>query len=49
MWSIARLVNHRLNDVLRKALEAAELQVQASTALGEAADALAEEEQVRLK
>ena len=34
-------------DVLSKALEAAELQVQASTALGEAADALAEEEQVR--
>jgi hypothetical protein len=35
-------------DVLSKALEAAELQVQASTALGEAADALAEEEQVRI-
>ena len=36
------------SDVLSKALEAAELQVQASAALGEAADALAEEEQVRL-
>jgi hypothetical protein len=35
-------------EVLSKALEAAELQVQASTALGEAADALAEEEQVRI-
>jgi hypothetical protein len=35
-------------DVLSKALEAAELQVQASTALGEAADALAEEEQVSI-
>jgi hypothetical protein len=35
-------------DVLSKALEAAELQVQASAALGEAADALAEEEQVRI-
>ena len=34
-------------DVLSKALEAAELQLQASNALGEAADALAEEEQVR--
>jgi Cathepsin propeptide inhibitor domain (I29) len=33
-------------DVLSKALEAAELQLQASNALGEAADALAEEEQV---
>lgn len=36
------------SDVLSKALEAAELQVQASAALGEAADALAEEEQVRI-
>lgn len=34
-------------DVLSKAVEAAELQNQASNALGEAADALAEEEQVR--
>ena len=34
-------------DVLSKALEAAELQKEASNALGEAADALAEEEQVR--
>jgi len=35
-------------DVLSKAVENAELQSQASSALGEAADALAEEEQVRL-
>lgn len=35
-------------DVLSKAMEAAELQTQASNALGEAADALAEEEQVRI-
>lgn len=34
-------------DVLGKAVEAAELQNEASNALGEAADALAEEEQVR--
>jgi Cathepsin propeptide inhibitor domain (I29) len=35
-------------DVLSRALEAAELQSQASNALGEAADALAEEEEVRI-
>jgi hypothetical protein len=45
--SIPPSVPTSTGDVLSKALEAAELQVQASTALGEAADALAEEEQVR--